>query len=224
MRARAISEIRARMQTGELASDNTFSELMICEQLGMSRAPVREALIALSCGGWVEALPRAGWRVRALTLNEARDLLAVRAALAPAAAALAARRAPHDQEATDALQHYIDVEERRAAPDTSVNQLIIDSYRCIRRIARLSGNLEFDRCLEDVLARLVRYYLLRPVSEAMQRHPISLVPVIQSVLDGDADAARDRMAAYASADQHRLTEAIIDSELIQSVRLASSPR
>lgn len=215
LRARAISEIRSRIQTGALAADHTFSEVTICEELGMSRAPVREALIALSSGGWLEPLPRAGWQVRALTLNEARNLMAVRAALAPAAAAAAARRAPHEDEAVAALQGYCDIQ----ASDGPVDEAIVAMYRCLRRIARLSGNLEFDRCLEDVLSRLVRYYLLAPVREALRSESIPIHPVVAAVLAGDSDAAHDQMLGFVTRDQRRLTEAIIDSDLVQSVKL-----
>lgn len=216
LRSLAISEIRGRIQRRELQPDETFSEVAMCEKLGMSRASIREALIVLATGGWVEALPRAGWQVKAMTLNEMRDLLTVRATLAPVAAAAAARRAPHEEEAVAALcECSVD------GADQPVEDQVVATYRCFRRISRLSGNLEFDRCLEDVLARLVRYHLLAPVMEAIVATPVSLQPIADAVLDGRPDAARSATAAFVAADQARITEAIINSDLIRAVKIAA---
>lgn len=214
MRIRAMSEIRTRIQHGGLSPDVTFSEVAMCEQLGMSRAPVREALITLAAGGWVEALPRAGWQVRPMTLNEARDLLAVRAALVPPAAATAARWASQHEDAVAGLVAFVADEEGLAG-----EALVVAGYRCLRRISRLSRNLEFDRSLEDVLGRLIRYQLLEPVLDAYRASPVPLGPAVEAVVAGDRDRARDLVTEYAVRDQARLTEAIIDSDLIRSLRI-----
>lgn len=217
LRSRAISEIRSRIQRRELAPDEMFPEVAMCEALGMSRAPVREALILLAAGGWVEALPRAGWQVRPMTLNEARDLLAVRSALLPPAAAAAARRVAREPEAAAALRDFADHRRHDVADDAGT----IATYRSLRRIVRLSGNLEYDRCLEDVLARLVRYYLLDPVLEVSQATPPSLGALVSAVLAGDVEVARAHAVEYVSDDQAQLTEAIIDSDLIRSVKISA---
>ncbi|WP_425435663.1 GntR family transcriptional regulator [Lentzea kentuckyensis] len=43
-------------------------------QLQMSKAPVREALAALRRLGWVEVIPRSGYRVAPVTLRDAGPL------------------------------------------------------------------------------------------------------------------------------------------------------
>ena len=62
-------------------------------QLGMSRTPVREAIIRLEREGFVEVVPRRGVRVRALTKRDVREITEVLTCLeSQAAERLAGRR------------------------------------------------------------------------------------------------------------------------------------
>ena len=47
---------------GTLADDHKISEQQICDALGVSRTPVREALIQLASDGYLDNLPRRGFR------------------------------------------------------------------------------------------------------------------------------------------------------------------
>ena len=44
-------------------ADDRFTENELCERLGVSRTPVRQALFRLQQEGHVEVLFRSGWRV-----------------------------------------------------------------------------------------------------------------------------------------------------------------
>lgn len=81
-----------RIAQGELAAGDRIPEPMICEALGVSRTPVREALIQLASEGYLENLPRRGFRVRGISHESARELYEIIGPLDGHAAALAA---PH---------------------------------------------------------------------------------------------------------------------------------
>ncbi|MFC8826953.1 GntR family transcriptional regulator [Streptomyces sp. NPDC057137] len=221
LRGRTISEIRRRIISADLAQDRTFSEAALADELGVGRAPVREALIVLSHSGWVDTLPRSGYRVKAMTLNELRDLFAVRLALEPQAAAAAARRAPHPEDAAAALLAHCDLEEQGTA---SAQDLVTGHYRFHRRIALLTGNAEFDRALRDVLLRTERYHLLDTVVRAANDEPLPHRPLADAVITGDGAAAAEAMSRLITQDQRRTIDAIIDSDLIRSVTLTPRPR
>ena len=61
---------------GTLADDHKISEQQICDALGVSRTPVREALIQLAADGYLENVPRKGFYVKRVTEDSA-ALLAV---------------------------------------------------------------------------------------------------------------------------------------------------
>lgn len=77
---------------GDFPAGTLLSEPMLARRLGVSRAPVREALIELSTRGMVEFDERGRSRVPSLGHDDLVDILGIRMAIEPLAAALAARR------------------------------------------------------------------------------------------------------------------------------------
>ena len=65
--------IRAAIVSGRLAPDSKVDQDDVAESLGISRAPVREALIELAQKGFVVAVPRRGAFVAELTAEDIED-------------------------------------------------------------------------------------------------------------------------------------------------------
>ena len=64
LRNYVYNNITRMIQRGELKPGEKVSELFVCEKLGISRTPVREALIQLATDGILENSPRKGFIVR----------------------------------------------------------------------------------------------------------------------------------------------------------------
>lgn len=62
---------------GKLLPADRVNETEISQELSVSRTPVREALIQLSCEGVLDNLPRKGFILREVTEKEAQELYAV---------------------------------------------------------------------------------------------------------------------------------------------------
>ncbi|MFI6879936.1 GntR family transcriptional regulator [Streptomyces sp. NPDC050400] len=92
--------IRARIHSGAYPPDARLRERELAEALGVSRVPVREALMRLAAEGLVVLEPRRGARVRRLTLRDIEELFDLRLSLevfaARRAAELVARGSGHD--------------------------------------------------------------------------------------------------------------------------------
>lgn len=97
--------IRDALIGGRVAADVGLSVRSLAETLGVSAAPVRDALKRLEADGVLFARPRSGFSTRPLDAAEYADLLDVRLRLEPHAAALAARRARPDDLAAIAAAH-----------------------------------------------------------------------------------------------------------------------
>jgi GntR family transcriptional regulator of vanillate catabolism len=89
---KAILSLRDLILTGGLAAGERLSELAIVERLGVSRTPVRAALMRLEEEGLVQALPAGGFVVRAFTETDIYDAIELRGTLEGLAARLAAER------------------------------------------------------------------------------------------------------------------------------------
>ncbi|MCP3952990.1 MAG: GntR family transcriptional regulator [Desulfobacterales bacterium] len=69
------------IQTGQLVPGAFIKLNEISARLGVSKTPLRDALIRLECEGFVTILPRRGVVVNKLSLNEIKDILEIVGAL-----------------------------------------------------------------------------------------------------------------------------------------------
>lgn len=79
--ADTCGRIRDMIVYGELASGDRINELSLCDLLGVSRTPIREALKVLAGEGLIELLPNRGSRVSTPSSAEITNLFAIIAAL-----------------------------------------------------------------------------------------------------------------------------------------------
>ena len=81
--------LRDLILAGELEDGARLNEVRLSQHLGISRTPLREALGRLVAERMVEQIPRRGFFVRRLSVEEARDIYPMRAILDPEALAIA---------------------------------------------------------------------------------------------------------------------------------------
>jgi DNA-binding GntR family transcriptional regulator len=91
-----VDELRRALIAGELADGAPIPEVHLAARLGVSRGPVREALIELERDGVVEFDARGRSLVRALSPEDFEEIFQLRLALEPLAARLAAQRMTPD--------------------------------------------------------------------------------------------------------------------------------
>lgn len=78
---RAYQAIRQAIRDGIIVHGALYSENDLSSQLGISRTPVREALIELAREGLVEVARQRGFRLRRLSLDEQREVFDLRRVL-----------------------------------------------------------------------------------------------------------------------------------------------
>ncbi|MFM2290008.1 MAG: hypothetical protein RL684_3151 [Pseudomonadota bacterium] len=95
---RAQLRLRQLILEGQLKPGERIPELTLVDRLGVSRTPVRAALVRLAEEGLLEAAGSGGFVVRSFTEAEAFDAIDVRGTLEGAAARRAAERHPDARE------------------------------------------------------------------------------------------------------------------------------
>lgn len=152
----AYQLLRDRILSGDLAPGQVLQQRELAATLGISTTPLREALRRLMTEGLVDLDSHRDARITELRAEQARDLLELRAALDPLAAALAAERRTSD-----------DLAEMRAALDalaplaagTTVEQL--SAHRRFHRAVYAAGhNPLLVASLEQLWDQSDRYRLL----------------------------------------------------------------
>ncbi len=81
LRSQVRDELLARMRTGLVQPGEGINEVQLATELGVSRTPLREALIALESEGQIESENGKGFRFVPLSAQEFEDLAPVMAAL-----------------------------------------------------------------------------------------------------------------------------------------------
>lgn len=77
----ALMGLREKILTGELAKGDHLAEVVLAEELGISRTPLREAMRELTDQGLIEKLPNGRYQVSSLTRDDVRDFIALRGLL-----------------------------------------------------------------------------------------------------------------------------------------------
>ena len=186
VRAQAASELRDRILTGRLRPGDRLDLDELTAEFGISRTPIREALLELSYEGLVAITPRSGMAVVGITPEDAVDNFAVLAALAGKAAEMATARIGADQLAE--LRELADAVHR----DGDVVVANRHFHRAINLAARSPRLLTYLRQAVRVVPS--NYFELFPEQEERSRREHAAL--LDAMERGDAAAARQIMEAH----------------------------
>lgn len=78
IRERVYDHLKQEILNGRLSAESILVESKLAAQIEVSRTPVREALHFLEKEGLLEALPRVGYRVREISLQEFDEICEIR--------------------------------------------------------------------------------------------------------------------------------------------------
>ena len=171
----AYATLKRMILDDELTSGTQLLESEIATLLGMSRTPVREAIIRLSRDGLVERRARHGMRVMAISAADMKEMCEVMTALEPVAANLAATRRPTAAELAPIAKAVADMHDALARDDI-VSWADADERFHIA-ISDLSGNSRIQRITKIFWER----------SRRARRARLNTKPKpIQSTLDHEA--------------------------------------
>ncbi len=85
LRQQIYEYLQKEIQAGRLVPGSFIKLNEISEQLGVSKTPLRDAIIQMECEGFVSIFPRRGVLLKKLTLEEIKDILEILGALESAA-------------------------------------------------------------------------------------------------------------------------------------------
>jgi DNA-binding GntR family transcriptional regulator len=114
---RAYRELRRRILDNELTAGRVLLEQEMASLLGMSRTPVREAMVRLAEEGMVEIRPRHGMRVLPVSADDMQEIYQVLTALEAEAAEEIARRGLPPAKIETLRGAVIEMEQALAADD-----------------------------------------------------------------------------------------------------------
>ena len=208
LRDTAYEAIRDAIVRGDIAPGTSVRNADIAERLGLSRAPVRDALARLADEGLVETKPQSYTRVTPLVLREARDAAAV-------------VRAMHELAARTAVPLL-------AGEEVAAMRRANGSFAAATRAGDIDAALRTDDELHGVLVRVCGNHALAatierytPLIRRLERRQFSPARARRSVERHDqliaACAAGDvKEATRVTAQIWRTLEELAEEPIIRS--------
>ena len=190
----AVERIRAAIVEGDLAFGEQLSEVALALKLGISKTPVREALLRLKMDGLVHIQPQRGTYVFTLEPHEISDVTVYRQMIETEALALGMRRdraglvralrdnlarMPIARGADPRAVHALDTEFHWTIVRACGNRHVVEAYALVgHRIEALryrlpAGNEDVAHCQENhrrIVSRIAQGEL--PAAQAMLREHI----------------------------------------------------
>lgn len=204
------------LQPGELLPD----ENALCDEFGVSRTVIREAVKMLVAKGFLEVKQRVGTRVQdvghwqmldrdvlmwhqSLTIEDERliSLMELRQSIEPDAARYAAARRSDQQMA--AIQHAVD---QMQAKVSNNSEYVLADARFHIAVLRAANNRYFDSLENVIFAGLMLSIRLTNPDETMNQTSVPLHQAIaDAIASNDADGAYERMKDHLADAAKRLS-------------------
>jgi len=150
IRQKVYHHIREEILKGAIAPRERLIEAKIAGQIGTSRTPVREALHNLELEKLVVSIPRVGYVVRGMDMEEVEQICEIRAAIEGLAIAWAT--AKQGEKLIQALTRNIENQKKQIAK------------------GNLNGYVELDAQFHDIIARLAGSDRLLELTQTLRRH------------------------------------------------------
>lgn len=209
---RAYREIKSRIMGNLYPPNLQVLEQDLAQQLGMSRTPVREALIRLEKEGLVEILPRRGMRVVPIAPEDMREIYEVLTSLEARAAERLAERRPSSAELAPMVAALEEMERSLEQGDLETWAQADEDFH--RLLLELCGNRRLATMAMTVFdlvhrARMVTLRM-RPLPTKSSRDHRALI---------DAILAGDSRRAYEVHYQHRHQAMQLLTEILERYNL-----
>ncbi len=184
----AYEQIRRRILDNAWPPGHRALEQEVALALGMSRTPVREALVRLQSEGLVEVVPRHGMRVLPVSPTDMKEIYQIFTALECMAAELLATRRPSKAELAPLLKATTAMDEALKADDLEAWARADELFHA--QLVELAGNRLLHATMMNYWDRAHRARMftlrLRPKPVNSTREHIRLVERIRA---GDVEGA-----------------------------------
>ena len=200
---RAAAALRELIFSGELAAGSDHLETELAVRLGMSRTPVREAVLVLEGQGLLEVRPRKGVRIRPVSPADMHEIYDVLTVLESLAAERAAEAGYSEADLAELGKAIEDMETALGGDDRAAWAEADDRFHA--ELVRLGRNRRVSEIVEKMRdqvrrARAVTLYMRALPVRSNEDHRA----VYEAIRAGDAEAAGTRHRRHRAGAKREL--------------------
>ena len=207
----AYEALRDSILNGHLKSGELYSEMALAGELGISRTPVREALLELSVQGLVTFLPRKGVIINHFTERDVEEIFEVRKAIELAVVEMLARKyKPAD---LSQIEHTL-IDQRKAAQENDYDLFLQADRDFHTLLSRLTNNRRLIAILDNI-RDMVHLMGLQALSQEGRLHEVigEHEQIIESLKQLQPATVREQMERHLD----RSRKAVLSQEGAQNV-------
>lgn len=197
LRERVYKYLKEGILNGNIAPESILVESRLVDQIGVSRTPIREALHFLEKEGLLEILPKAGYRVRGISVEEFEEICEIRKVIEQLAVQWAIQKG--SAEKLEKIRENFKQSEAAIKKEDWGSFVALDA-----QFHELVGDASGSRRLQDLIrtlrADMVRYRIKSlghtvTANIALKGHK----NILQAIVERDGEAAK--MAVRKHLDQ-----------------------
>jgi GntR family transcriptional regulator, vanillate catabolism transcriptional regulator len=216
---RAQLQLREMILSGELEAGARIAELSLVERLGVSRTPIRAALMRLEQEGLLQALPHGGFAVRTFSEREVGEAIELRGMVEGLSARLAAERGAAPVVLLEARQVLQDIDvllQQQALSEEDFSSYVHLNQRFHNLLGELAGSelmtREMERAAKAPFASPSAFVVMQATSPkardmlvvAQDQH----WQVLQAIEQREGARAESIMREHSRLAQRNLREAV----------------
>jgi DNA-binding GntR family transcriptional regulator len=200
----AYDRLRESILSGQMTSGEIYNEMALAKEMGVSRTPVREALLELASQGLVTFLPRKGVMVNYFTERDVEEVNEIRMAIELAIVEkVASTFANHDfAELDQAL-----ADNAKAAETHDYDTFLSADKAVHHELAVLSGNRRMIAIignLRDIIHLMSAEALTKP--HRLEEVTLEHAHVVDAIRSGNVDEAINAMRRHIEQSKRAVLE------------------
>lgn len=210
--------LRSAIVRGDIKPGDKIKESVIASKLGISRAPVREAIRILEAENFIETIPQKGSFVKQFTVKEVEELYVVLKALLSSAIQLTTMNlCAENRKELLSIIHDL----KQAKGNTDVEVVDTASKRFHNFIINASGNSLLIKIHESFLFHRERTFLLavNMIPEDLSAIIEGSLTISEAILKCDTEEAERLMKEHMDNARLRMLRALSKKDRTRSIRI-----
>lgn len=191
---RAYEYVKSRIIDKSFEEGDFLTEVGIAEDLGISRTPVREALVLLEAESFVELLPKKGAYIPRISPRDIREVMEARTLIETFAAERVVERR---SELVSKLKDSLEVQKKRVR-EGKIDEFVETDREFHYLIVSTAGNNLLARFYEGLRDRQIRMgiraatYSTQRVEQVLEEH----AAVVEAAEEGGTEELRDAIRTH----------------------------
>ena len=202
----AYRELVEKIVSGAYPGGTKLTEEGLCREFGISRTPIREALLKLETEGMIEPLPKRGVRIKVLDADEVRELFSCRRELET----LALRRAIGNIPADEIAELVAELEKLPAQDAAAMSAIVENDGKMHQLLADYCGNRYLQTILRQLLRQSAPYRIYRNRGDC-RTAARERIELLKSLRKGDTERAAKLLEAHIDRGADDLARAVAET-------------